>query len=431
MVLSLVLAACTQNVDVTDPERAPTAVVLAPTSGSELPSGPTTFLGQVDDRETPLPQLFATWSLGPADGSLRDVCRGFADAQGLVQCTTELLPTDARLRLEVVDRAGYRDAELVQLDVRTVAPPVVRIVEPSTLRREWTNLPVRVRVEVADADHAPEELEVLWQSDRTGPVEGPSEVDADGVVTGALALSAGEHRLTVTVVDPDQERGRDTVRVWVDEANQPPTLRVDAPVADAVGATGEGLPFRAWVGDVEAPDDAVQVTVTSDGPDGLVLDQERVGHGFVEGTLALSKGSHRLTVDAVDVHGLHSATEVAVEVGDRPTLVVICPVEGTTDAVGEPIDVVVELADDGPVGDGLALTVASDRSGVVGTYAARSDGVALTRLSLAPGAHALTLTAVGADGLTRSSTVNVTVGGPAAQSCPAMDALLASAGGTP
>lgn len=429
MILSLWLVACTQQVDVSDPERAPVAVVLSPSEGSEIPSGPATFLGQVEDAETPAEQLFATWSLAPADGVFRDVCKGFADAEGMVQCTTDVAPEDARLRLQVVDRAGYRDQVLLDLAVRAVAAPVVTLTEPSTLRRAWRNLPIRVRATVTDADHDPGELVASWISDLDGPVEGPTTVAGDGSLTGALRLTEGQHRLTLAVTDPDGERGAATVQLAVGGDNLPPTLRIDAPEAAAVVALGSPVPFKAWVRDDEAPDETVAVVVTSQ-LDGVVAEVPVAGPGFAEAALAgLTLGAHTLTVTATDVDDQVATATVAIVVGQAPTIDVVCPVAGTTDAVGEPIDVVVDLADERSGPGKLQLFVDIDGSRQTTIYKPDVDGRAFTRVSLAPGTHTLAFTVQDEDALQTSVSVDVTVGGTPNQTCPAMDAILGGASG--
>lgn len=410
------LVACGYETNVSRLEDAPTASILSPSDDSVVAAGRLEMLGRVQDAVDDADRLFVVWSLGDAQaiatGGWRDACSGFAEADGTTRCTVQVGVDDARIRLRVKDVAGFEGTATASIGVREVALPIITWDAPTDADAPlYANVPVPVQVHISDADDDLASLDITWQSDVLGRIDGPDVPDVGGTLRGALLLPEGGHTLTLTVEDPDGGRAVAQQIVEIRPDNLPPEVRVDGPADGAGLRVGEPvlLMGRTW-DDVTAPD-ALEVTWRSD-VDGVLATPtpDALGHVDVE-VPALSSGPHTLTLSSVDDADAPGERSVQVVVDQPPGLVVLTPEDGATVGIGAYVLWEAALTDLATPGEALTLRVQSDVEGLLFEAGAAEDGGVVRSLALQqPGEHQLTWTATDAYGLQTIVTTTVTVG---------------------
>ncbi len=184
--------------------------------------------------------------------------------------------------------------------------------------------------------------------------------------------------------------------------NQPPTVRIVAPVE---GAVLQGQGPHALSGQVTDPEEVVPEAsiVWSSDRDGVLSFGQSVA-------AMLTPGVHRLSLDAMDSRGAQGRAQVSVTVvlapaGDNPpTAFIDTPSNGAFFDQGQPITLRGRASDpeDGAL-TGAALAWTSSVAGPLGT------GEQLSFTNAALGAHRLVLTATDRTGRSGYAAVDVTV----------------------
>ena len=217
-----------------------------------------------------------------------------------------------------------------------------------------------------------------------------------GSVNTSLPLPTGTHRITVQAKDANGQVFQSTVNVTVAASN--PTVTITSP---ADGAT------------VTSP---VKIVAQSSDPQATVtnmfiwLDRVKVWTGTggsVNTSLAMTAGTHRITVQAKDANALVFQSTVNVTVGPaaNPTVTISSPADGAT--VTSPVNIVAQSSD--PEATVTKMFIWLDRVKVwTGT-----GGSVNTSLPMSAGTHRITVQAEDSLAHVFQATVNATVSGAA------------------
>lgn len=395
--------------DISRPDDAPTASILSPSEGVEVPSGRIELLGRVGDDVDPAERVYVTWSLATAEGAWVEVCSGFASPDGTTLCIAEVAVETVRIRLIAQDVPGFQRSVVLPLQVRAVEAPEVELVRPGVADRLYANVPVRVEALLSDVDDDTSVLEVRWESSITGRIEGPTRVDRDGRVVGTLQLPFGEQELRVSVTDPDGATNVAARRVFVGEANEAPRVRFEAPEVGLAVEEGAYAEVRVVALDDVTDEEDLQVSITSD-LDGTLppLQYEGNGRHRLE-TDALRLGTHTLTLTAIDDAGTEGQATRVLVVDEPPELVITSPVEGGIYTYAAGIPVRARATDDLP---GLAFVdISATTSLITGTILTPGtpEGTYEATLRALRGEQQVTVVATDGYGLVTTRTVRVTV----------------------
>ncbi len=406
--------ACTPEIDLGEEGLAPTPVILSPSDGTAVPKGMLATQGRMSDPQDAPFHLFGVWSVRDAGGTWRDVCSGFGEEDGTTRCLAPVTPGDDGLRLRATDLAGYRRDEVLRIDVIDASPPAVSLEGPDvTAGPSYADHPVSVRALVSDDDDPFQALTVTWVSSLDGPLDGPTHIDGLGLLEGVLALSEGQHDVTLTVQDPFGLVASDTVKIVVGPDNEPPLCRVDTPEPGEVQATGVSWSIAGYGRDPEWGMTDVIVTLRSD-VDGVLAEGALHGNSvFAFDDVALTRGEHTLRVTVEDHVGARCERTLPVRVDDPPTLSVQAPAIDLVLTSGErlPIDVTV----DHPTKDltTLRVTALSDLTGPWTLPAPDDQGRVVTTVPIQPGNHTVRLQAIDADDLVSHEVVREIAAGAA------------------
>ncbi len=406
LLLAMLGAGCAVYTDITRIADAPTASILAPSEGAVVPSGRIELLGRVNDAVDPAERLYATWSLEGPSG-WRDVCSGFANADGTTSCLGDLRRDDTAARLLVQDVPGFRGTATLDLSVRPVEAPTVMWVAPTSFTPLYAGTPVAVRAELTDPDGRVSDVTLRWTSTLAGELPGPDHPDAAGLAVGLLSLPEGEQTLRLTATDGDDAIGEAEVIVVVGPPNLPPVVRIDAPVRGQVFAEAQAVNVDAQAFDAATDPGELQVEVRSD-LDGPLLPTTLSELGRVELTTTfLRVGAHVLTVQAIDDGGAVGESTVAMVVDRPPVLTVSSPAEDATVSLGEAFDVRALAVDENPGTDEVVLSV--DVPGATVVFEPTTAGELSARVWLGVGTHTLVVRAVDGFGLATEVTREVEV----------------------
>lgn len=178
--------------------------------------------------------------------------------------------------------------------------PSVSIVSPpdGSSFDEGTSLTLEALVD--DDFDAPQDLSVAWSSDRDGALVGALPADGGGLVTYTTAnLSAGNHVITLQVVDKDGESAKATVSLTISEVPDAPEITIIHPTSGESGLEGEEFEFVATVSDAQDEAGSLVVSIESDA-DGVFCEPTPDGIGVASCDASLSGGDHVLTFTVTD-----------------------------------------------------------------------------------------------------------------------------------
>ncbi len=307
-------AACVEPV-LTRTNDPPLAVIRSPQDGEVYDAGqPVDLIGSVTD-DGAVHTLDVSWLDNgvPVAGEPARV-----DDEGNTAITVADLEEGSHaVSLRVVDADNLSFEASVTIEVRQpVVSPTLRIVHPTSGERGEVGSPFGFEVEVSDPQSNPQDLDAEVTSDLDGFLCS-FEIDEDGAgLCAASPTTAGEHRLTFSVLDPEEnERIRSTV--WtVDALPDEPTIKVVSPLPGAQLRGGGTATFQVEVSDRQDPPGNLVVDIVSD-IDGDVCEPpiDSNGDGSCPGSLT-TIGSQRLTFTVTDTDGFTSSAIAIVQVLD-------------------------------------------------------------------------------------------------------------------
>lgn len=266
--------------------------------------------------------------------------------------------------------------------------------------------------QVGDEDQSPDELVVLWLSNRDGELAS-TRADSDGislVELPASAFSVGAHTITLTVSDQDGLSEQDAVEIEVLPADAPPEVAITAPLDGADFDAGTAITFTGEASDArtDAADLAYEWSSDTEG----VLDSGNLSSegGSTFTTDALAEGEHVLTFRVTDTDGYAAEDTVAVvvsHVNEDPVATITAPGNGDGERTGANVTFEGGLADPEDDPEALAASWTSDLDGPLYSGNADSSGTStFTTATLSVGLHTITLTVTDTAGASAYTTIN-------------------------
>ena len=404
---SLLLLVGCSDAGVTKFNAVPSANITSHANGDTVLEGDVVSLrGTVGDADHDAASLMATWTV---DGTA--VCGPEApDAAGASSCDATFAPGGGKVILEVVDAGGASATDRVELQVIPTDAPLATIVTPTSDMLHYSDQPIAFTGTVADAEDAPTDLTVLWETDTSGDLGLSITVDTDGHVEAFGTLAEGTHTVRLRAVDTTGKEGIDTVSIDVGPANTAPTCGITAPADGSATAEGSEVIFSGTVDDIDVGPGGLTVAWTSD-LDGDLRESVPDSDGTVNfATSGLSLGTHRVTLTALDEVGAACTDSLFVTIGQPPSIVVTAPGDGDTVNQGEDVTFSATVSDAEDLPTDLELAWLSDVDGGLSSAGADSSGEATFRLdTLTAGSHLITVTATDTDGLTAIETLRLDV----------------------
>ncbi|MEL6341656.1 MAG: hypothetical protein AAFV53_00890 [Myxococcota bacterium] len=292
------------------------------------------------------------------------------------------------------------------------AVPGVRIDSPTSGGAFYADRTIAVFATVSDANHDLEELMVRWRSDLEGVVDGPDRIDESGVVAGDLSLGEGLHVLTVEVEDPRGDVSWATVALDVAATNTAPTCLITGLTDGGAVLTGSEVDLGVLVGDPDIGAEALNLTLGSD-LDGDLGALSVDGRGLGSTTLALSDGTHQLTLTATDELGAVCEDRILFTWGNPPTVAITAPAVGFVEDLEQIISFSGLVAHQVDAAADLEIRWSSDVIGIFDVRPANLDGLVTHDVDNLPrGPHTVTLRATDSLGFYAEDSVEVLVNGP-------------------
>jgi hypothetical protein len=403
LVLGAGLVACNEN-GVTKFNNDPAASIRSPTVDSIVDRGVKfTAQGTADDDDHDTLDLIAIWYL---DGAPQ--CEGPPDEEGNTTCEMKIVGVEGEIILEVTDPGGANHSDSVVITTRMDKKPKVRISSPSSDGFYYRDQPIEFVGTVEDDEDAAEDLAVTLESSKDGVLD--VTVLPDGVITGTLELSKGNHNLVLQVEDSAGQPGSDTVLIKVAGANAAPACEIVGPETGASFDPIEVILLEATATDEDVPSNMLQVLWMSN-VDGLLGVTEPNTDGFsvlpVDG---LTAATHLITIEVQDEIGARCNDSITLTIGEPPSLTLLQPEPDSIHITGEPVTFQAAVADGEDRPDLIGLVWTSSVDGVISTDGADSTGLATFALTdLTAGTHVLTVTAEDTAGLTNSELISFSV----------------------
>jgi len=213
----------------------------------------------------------------------------------------------------------------------------------------------------------------------------------------AQLTAVGQHLITATSIDVSGTVATDSITVQVIDAETPPTVEIFSPADEAIFGASQVISFTGTVTDPNESIADANITWTSD-QDGLLGTGENID-------IALSEGTHVVTLSATDATGFEANDSVTIQVnpGEAPTVEIDAPADATTFLLTDEINLQAQASDpqDGTL-TGTSLVWVSDLDGTLGTS---EDLTAL----LTQGTHTLEVTATNSLDLSATDSISVVV----------------------
>jgi formylglycine-generating enzyme required for sulfatase activity len=304
------------------------------------------------DAEDDAGTLTAWWE---DDGARLDAVESTVNSDGEVLGYGTLSEGEHSLELHVQDPAGNEGIALVRI---TVGPantgPECAITAPASGGVSVGGERVEFTATVADAESAPNLLQIVWASDKDGDL-GSSTADSAGTVSFPISsLSAADHRITMIATD-DLGASCTAAVDWT--VGTPPTIALETPLADELVNDGEALTFSAVVADTD--DVARDLSVAwSSSIDGVFYEGPPDSTGVAQFLDAgLSVGDHLLTVTVTDSDGLYATALGTFTVNGVPSAPVVS-ISPASPETADDLRVRIDTASVDADGDALSYTYA-------------------------------------------------------------------------
>ena len=192
-------------------------------NNTQVEPGPVVFRAQASDANHGPDELEVRWFV-----SDEEVCGWeVPNTDGESICTIDLSEGTHTIIAEVRDmeQSGGRAEVIVQAVSTTIVeeiePPSLEIYSPQDGALYIVGTPTPFQA-IAFYGGDMSALSFAWSSDIDGPL--PIILDANGLATGDVILTEGEHVLTLLVVDPSGELISDSRDVTIAPSNYKPTV---------------------------------------------------------------------------------------------------------------------------------------------------------------------------------------------------------------
>ena len=273
---------------------------------------------------------------------------------------------------------------------------------------------VFLRGTVSDNNHSNDELTASWTSGAV-PLCPATTPESDGTVQCEIVVFEDLSEITLSVLDPSNQIGLDTVTVTTSPSNAP-TITVLSPQSTEVYYSDQLIYFAALIEDSEdAPEDLTTVW-NSDIDGDLPFTALPDTNGQIEQYLYLSEGQHALTATVTDTSGKTASETVAIDIGGpnvEPACEITEPLGGNSFIYGQNFQFVGTSTDENINNSLLSISWESSIVCVFSTIAANSAGELTVVYDLLDvGNHIITLTVQDEVGALCTDTVAITVSTP-------------------
>lgn len=197
-------------------------------------------------------------------------------------------------------------------------PPSATILEPGDNAQRSATSPLELLGVAGDTGTSAADLRVTWTSSIGGVLfDGRPDDDAGNTRFVWEAPAIGSHEISLSVLDPGGLSASRTVRVEV-IGNTDPTCAITSPMDGATLNAGTDVLLQGQLNDTESALDTLTAAWSSDlqGPLGTA---SAGSQGVVSSTVALSLGTHVLTLEAEDPLGGRCETTAAVTMNGPPS----------------------------------------------------------------------------------------------------------------
>jgi PKD repeat protein len=279
--------------DSTAPNQQPVASISAPGPGFESFVGdPVTFQGSATDPESgALTGSALTWQ-SSIDGTL---------GTGSSVTVSTLLAGSHSITLVATDPTGGTGSAQVAIDIVENQPPAVTISSPADAAQFLAGEEIQFTGSANDPeDGAIPETSLAWSSDLDGAL-------GTGAQLTTLALSVGEHVITLTATDGRELAGSSSTGVIVLQ-NGTPAVTISEPIGGTEFLQGVEIGFTGSATDPEDGSLTATSLLWNSSIDGTI------GTGTSFTTTALSLGDHVVTLTATDAQGQVGSATVSIRI---------------------------------------------------------------------------------------------------------------------
>ena len=299
-------------------------------------------------------------------------------------------------------------------------PPELTILSPEAGASFEEGALIELEAMVRDSQDDSDELSVSWSSQLDGFLGDDPPSQSGEVYLGISELTAGEHVVTLTVLDTQGDSAQTSVNFSVGEVDDdsdtdpvgsPPTVLLAGPVSGDVYELGESVQFVGKATDVEQDANTLSASLVSS-RDGLLWEGYPDEEGWIDwSSEGLTAGEHVVTLHVVDDEGLEGEDQTSIEVieDQRPEASITNPLAGSLLFNDGPITLEGQVGDDQTDAELLTVTWASDLDGELFSGNPDSSGYTATTAELTQGTHVLSLVVVDEDAQEGSDDITVDV----------------------
>lgn len=312
-----------------------------------------------------------------------------------------VLPLGDLVNLSLLDLRGNNNtqcAELDELELRLTAEvllrpascivgllPSVNILSPAQGANYYSTEQIFFMAVAGDFEDADLSGQIQWSSDLTGPIGTGHMFD--------LALSAGDHVITASVVDSDGNAASHSVTISI-ETNTAPTVTIDSVQDGAVFQAGDSVVLSGTAMDTEEGDisPTIQWQSSRNGAIGVGASIQ----------VPLDPGDHTISASVTDGTGATTVTTVSLRINELPYLALLAPADDSIFQQGDTVGLAASANDpeDGDLGD--LIQWSSDLEGSIG------NGTQINSI-LVVGEHRITASITDRDGATNTRTITVII----------------------
>lgn len=401
--------ACAGDKTLTVTKSTPTVLIQDPASGSEVQQNtPYVVRGYIQDSayKNQLDEMTVFWTIGGTT-----VCEdSVVDLGGNVTCDY-VFDTEGEMSvgLRVVNPGGGTGEAENIITVLENLPPTAQIIAPDNSTPYYSDHLIEFIGLVSDAETSVVNLEGYWNSSINGELDIAPTPDVDGTVSGLSFLDEGEHIITFTAVETNQQSD-DSIVIVVGGANHIPECAISAPLNNQVFSNLDIITLAGTASDVDVAADRLHATWVSN-VDGVLSDTMVDSDGsFSVGVTGLTVGPHTVQLQIEDEVGARCTESVSIIVGAGPSAEITAPTDNTMFNHGARADFQGLVSDPQDTAQSLDITWSSNVDGLFSTQRATSSGVAVANtFILSPGTHIVTLEVTDSDGFTGSDQVSVII----------------------